>query len=226
MEPFLTLFHQIASAYQGPAPLVVRQEDACYAHALTPAKAEITRGDNLQGGVAVMVRHGQAQIQAFVLRLVCTNGLIAPHTTWADTCDLKVWDETQVAEKLMHAMQTATEALPVAAGWFREAHRIPVTPEMLNQLEHRLRMMMTQATTPARSRRGQLWQARHTDFSALRGAETLFDAVNAITAVAREVPDPQLRWSLELKAGHLLRDHLRIPAGSYTLLAAQDMVVM
>jgi hypothetical protein len=160
---------------------------------LAPEK-EVQRKDHVQGGVAVRATSEDICIHPYVLRQVCSNGAIRAHAIEARTIrrvDFSIDEQSHVEYALREAIRACSseEAFAQGVAEMRSAH---------NSSEIDVALMMMPAL--ARMARGADTQAIMSTildrFFADRD-RSRFGLMNAVTSVARDTRDPELRWRLE-----------------------------
>jgi len=164
------------------------------ARSILPRVAEVQPNDRLHGGVAIRVQLPRISVHPYVLRQVCANGVIIPVS--ARSRQIEIVDEmvpVHVESALRQAVRTCC-----AEGTFEESMRhIRTSLDLRADLDLGLLRLLHRASAP--------------DSEALREAilqqmsaepdRSGFALMNAVTAVARETRDPELRWRLELLGG-------------------------
>jgi tetratricopeptide (TPR) repeat protein len=170
-----------------------------FARSVFPKTREVAAGDKLQGGVALRANSTQLGVHPYVFRLMCSNGAIIAQTI--QSLDMKFADfpvEYEFAGTLRHAVRecSADEVFAKATWQMRSAAdaevdvALTLLPLMSRfQSNPRLAQSMAQAFRPILERfLGESNRSR-------------FALMNAITSVARDTQDPELRWNLEEMGG-------------------------
>jgi hypothetical protein len=159
-----------------------------FTRSVLPPSMEVSPGDRLQGGVALSSTDTNIFVHPYVFRLVCTNGAIMARSTQTRQirrddviCDL----ETTIREAIvcccdpgafiraagqMRSAQEAAADMAITLSAFMSGHQSPVWSRMLGEILHRF------------------------DEGADRSA---YGLMNAVTSVARDTRDPELKWRLE-----------------------------
>jgi hypothetical protein len=190
-----------------------------FARSVLTFDGDVRPGDKVQGGVALRAAGGEAWVHPYLFRLVCRNGSIVARTV-----------RTRHVEGL--ADFDPADALQVV----REAVGACCDPEAFADTLDRVRTAADDAADvmlailPMLSR---LAGTRHEQFLAqimdqfLRdGDQSRFGAANAVTATARGVTDPALKWELEELGGGIMVADTPRPKAPPPAAAARRAVVV
>ncbi|TAE51828.1 MAG: hypothetical protein EAZ89_09525 [Bacteroidetes bacterium] len=220
MKPIIALFEKVVQEHQGTSLTTQQLHGKTFLRAVTSTKTTISQGDDLQGGVAVMADEQEATIAAFSLRLVCSNGMIAPVSHFYEKLSLNPFLEESLEKSLHTALHTSEEILQKTTEQFRHAKQIPMSPAMVQQIE----VILDSLSNLIESLGGgiRLSRIRMLTMRRVRRSESLFDAVNAMTDLARDLPDPSLRWQMEAIAGDCLMGALNSGPNPPKPLVAQE----
>jgi hypothetical protein len=163
-----------------------------FARSLFPDEREVRRGDRLQGGVAVMAAGHEVRIHPYVFRQVCSNGAIMAHSAWARRIELPDWPADgghEVLEQVAEALRACGAADAFAAGVRAMRSALDLEADfartVLPLLDH----------LPAGVRSTMMGMIAGRFFG--QPARSRFALMNAVTSVARDQTDPELRWRLE-----------------------------
>jgi hypothetical protein len=164
------------------------------ARSLLPGVEEVRPGDRLRGGVAIRAVEDEVFVHPYVFRLVCTNGCIAAQAL--ETRHLVLDDFGTDEEAVREAIRAcaAPGAFAEVAGRMRSAAETQADLA-LNLLPHLRRFPQA----------AQFLREIIVRFER-EGDRSGFGLVNAVTATARDAPDPRARWELESAGGALLWD--------------------
>ncbi|MBI3862263.1 MAG: hypothetical protein HY290_10245 [Planctomycetia bacterium] len=171
-------------------------DDGCrlFARSILPRVEEVRPHDRHQGGVALRGTESQVWVHPYVFRQVCRNGAIMAQAL--ETCHLTGIDEIscdEASESVREAIATccSDKAFTTAVEQTRSAATIQadLALSILSHLSH----------FPA---------DRLSDFLAMiferftNGRDnSRYGLMNAVTSVARDTRDPELRWRLEELGG-------------------------
>lgn len=169
-----------------------------FLRSVLPFADEVRPRDRVQGGVAVMAGDLDICVHPYTYREVCRNGAIMAHTI-----------ETHRIERV--GLDAPTEAVEEVLSEVREVVRRCSAPEVFSKVADRLRSAAeTQADLaihliPLLSRHSQGLSAEIVSRIVARftreGDDSVFGLVNAVTRVARDERDPEVRWRLEELGG-------------------------
>jgi len=163
-----------------------------FSRSILPGTQEVGKGDRVQGGVAIKAIEGDILVHPYVFRQVCKNGAIraqAIQTRHLSRDDFPFGDEEVVARSLREAVRAscAEDAFSASVEEMRSAREM--------EADMALAMMPLIASLPPKAAADvvQLIMRRHNDGRDRSG----FGLMNAVTSVARDTRDPELRWRLE-----------------------------
>jgi hypothetical protein len=161
------------------------------ARGVLPGVRDVRPGDGIQGGVAVMMAAGEVRVHPYTFRQVCTNGAILAHAVQTRRVVVPEWPaEVEVARwEVREAVRACASPEAFAAG----------AGEMRGALEREADLALGLIPFLARLSPAQrdgllpLILGRYGE----EGGGTQFALMNAVTSVARDTADPELRWRLE-----------------------------
>jgi hypothetical protein len=197
------VFAEEVAALGGDINGVYQDEHRLYARAVLPQAADVRPGDQLNAGIAVRVAGPEILVHPYTFRQVCTNGAIAAHAL-----------QSRRLERVM-ATEVFAPAYEVAAtlNGFRLAMRSCAAPEVFATITAEMRSAAEQeadlmiSLVPALSGMPQhIVTNLMVQISRQFGTDndrTGFGMLNAVTAVARRLEDPETRWRLEALGGTL-----------------------
>jgi hypothetical protein len=167
-----------------------------YARSTLPWVHEVRKADTLQGGVALRAVDEEIKVHPYLFRLVCTNGAIMAHAIETQILQgLTLLTPEEVVERLRAAVRAcaAREAFTVSIEEVRRS--------MDGQADMTIALMPTLSRLGAAGRDPVLRNVMSRFFS--EGDRSRFGLMNAVTSVARDTPDPELRWELEELGGSI-----------------------
>jgi len=165
-----------------------------FARSVLPDLAKIRPGDKVQGGVAIRATDQEITVHPYTFRLVCSNGAImaqAVQTRRLVESDFFSPDQTETELREAICMCCAPEAFAQSAQQMRDSTTAEVD------------LLLTIARFAARTSpelMSQLLDRVIPQFGKQRRASR-YDLMNAITATARETPEPETKWRLEELGG-------------------------
>ena len=156
-----------------------------------PDTRDVAPGDRVQGGVAVMAVNGEIRVHPYVFRLICTNGAIRAHAVQTRRIAAPKWpvEIEEARESLREAVQVCARLETFAAGVGEMRSAMDV------EADNALSLLPYLSRVPAAIREQLLALVlqRFTD----EGDRSRFGLMNAVTSVARDTRDPDVRWRLE-----------------------------
>jgi hypothetical protein len=165
-----------------------------FTRSVLPGLREVAKGDRVQGGVALRATEAEVSVHPYVFRLVCKNGAIVAHAI--QTRHLEGEDFVTV-EEFAGGVRAAVrdccspEAFTANAEQMRSAREMQadLALNLLPYLSRMSRAVMPQIVRSIMERfTGELDRSR-------------FALMNAVTSVARDTADPEIRWRLEELGG-------------------------
>ena len=175
-----------------------RYGDDRFTRATLPFEAEVAPKDTISAGVALRGVRSEILVAPYTVRRVCTNGAIATDILGehrlvrleASDAFLPLYEATVVLER------------------FRERMRACVHTYVVEQIAAEMRRAASvDASTLWISVLSQLGDMPHRVLHRIHRAflngsdQSLFGLMNAVTATARTVDDPEVRWRLEAFGG-------------------------
>ncbi len=165
-----------------------------FLRAVLAGEKEVERRDRVQGGVAVRATADDICVHPYVFRQVCKNGAIRAHaieTREIRRVDFSTEEQAEVASALCEAIRgcCCDEAFARGAVEMRAARES-------SQVDLALTMM------PLFARFAQGTESRTVislifDRFLAGQDKSRFGLMNAVTSVARDTRDPEVRWRLE-----------------------------
>jgi hypothetical protein len=189
-------FTDAVAARGGTVSGVFNDGTRLFARSVLPAVDTVRRTDAFQGGVAVRATENDVWLYPFLFRQVCTNGAVIAQTIDARHIpDLHDLDPDEAAELVRDwvAACCAPEVFRTNMGHVRTAAE--------HQVDLALMLVPLLGRFPEATSAHLLQQIVRTFFE--DGDQTRFGLMNAVTAVARGVADPETRWNLEEMGGSL-----------------------
>jgi len=169
-----------------------------FLRAVLTGEKQVQPGDRVQGGVAARATSEAIWVHPYVFRQVCSNGAIRAHaiqTREIRQVDFSSAEQSQVVYALREAIRACCcqEAFAQGAAEMRSARE-------LSEVDLALTMM----PALARMIQGAQAQAIMTTIMERFFADqdqSRFGLMNAVTSVARDARDPEIRWRLEKFGG-------------------------
>ena len=161
-----------------------------------PQAKDVQADDRLRGGVALRAcDDGQICVYPYVFREVCSNGAIMAHSTDAVEFVDQTWQSPAEAKFALHAAIRTCCADHVFAAAVEE-----IRPSLSDHEDPLLALipLISHLSTLAESPNGV---AEIIELFMGQADMSRFGMMNAVTAVARDLEDPDLRWKLEVVGG-------------------------
>jgi hypothetical protein len=168
---------------------------------------EVRPGDRVQGGIALKATGAEVCVYPYVFRQVCRNGAIMAQTLQSQRLENLYQEEPEAALESIRECVRACAApevfsdavIKMRAGRDVQADVALSMVAMMSRFSGASTKIMTQII----------------DQFFREGDRTQFGLANAVTAVARETRDPEVRWNLEeLGGGMLIESTPRRPVNS------------
>jgi hypothetical protein len=161
-----------------------------FARSVLPGIEEVRRGDGVQGGVAVKALEGEVWLFPYVFRLVCRNGAIIAETVGS-------WSIAALHQQEPYAvLQSIREGVGICCGkevFAENVRKMRTACEV--QADFALTMLPMLSRLSGHGQREILAHIMNQFFREKDHSQ--FGLANAITAIARDTRDPELRWNLE-----------------------------
>jgi hypothetical protein len=190
------LFTQEITRAGGTVSDTFDDEKHLFLRAILPDVREVRPRDQMQGGVALRATDQEIRVHPYLFRQVCRNGAIVVHaieTRQIELADLPTLNVPEVLVELREAVRDCCSPEVFARGveGMRTAseREADVALQLLPVLSRLPRGYSTQLLTEIMSR-----------FTSERD-RSAFGLVNAVTSVARDTSDPEMRWNLEELGG-------------------------
>jgi hypothetical protein len=163
-----------------------------FSRSILPQLGEVRPGDAVQGGVALKATEQDIWVHPYIFRLVCTNGAVMAHaiqTRHIATMEMRTPEEVGLALREALRACSAREAFASASEEMRSAAeaQVDIALNLMPLLSH-LSSSPDVTNEILMNIMDQFFESDDT---------TLFGLMNAVTSVARDTPDPDLRWRLE-----------------------------
>ena len=155
----------------------------------------VRRGDRFHGGVALRASETELWLHPYLFRVVCRNGAIIAQTLQTRHFDISDDDEA------VHSIREAVQACCAEEVFTDAVHHMRTAAESQVDLALSLLPLLSRSAIPAREQGKLLFDIVnrfHAD-----GDQSRFGLVNAVTSVARDTRDPELRWNLEEVGGNI-----------------------
>jgi hypothetical protein len=170
-----------------------------FLRAILPLAEEVRPKDVVEGGIAVKAGKKGIQVHPYVFRQVCRNGAIMPHQV----------DKARRIQRVDFA--ASSEAIQGVDRQLREAVRACSAAEVFSRAAGQIKsatgtiaqfnvLHLLSAWSVPETMQAQLRREIMRDFLQAHDRST-FGLMNAVTSVARDQEDPEVRWRLEELGG-------------------------
>jgi hypothetical protein len=171
--------------------------DRLFLRAVLPGEREVRPGDRLHGGVALRATDAEIWVHPYVFRQVCSNGAIRAHATQSLRLERQSFfpgDTPEVERALRESIRDCCAAEAFRCG----------AEEMKSSLQSGIDAALTMIPFLSRMRAEGAARAIFTtilDRFFENRDPSRFGFLNAVTSVARDTRDPEVRWQLEAFGG-------------------------
>jgi hypothetical protein len=168
-----------------------------FGRSILPGEREVRRGDALRGGVALMMGDREIRVHPYVFRRVCGNGAIMAQSVQTRRIELASDEDAhdQVVGEVRETIRACGEPDVFADGVAeirssvdREADFALTVLPMLDRLPEAVRVSMMGLIA------GRFFGAAE---------RSRYGLMNAITSLARDTSEPDLKWRLEEIGGRI-----------------------
>ena len=201
-----TIFAEEVASFGGTLVDVVEAGERLFGRALLGQADDVTPGDTIHGGIAIRAEGKHVAVHAYTQRQICVNGAIAVRPA-ENACIERAMSgtPTELVAPVTLAIRDAMRRCAESPAFDEAIVRMRVATQMEGRRAMPYFMMLLQEMTlhaPAG------WQD-HVLYDVLMrlhrdGDRSLYGAFNAVTATARDEPDPARRWALQEIGGRLL----------------------
>jgi hypothetical protein len=176
-------------------------EDAerLYMRSIRPQTEEVRPGDAVQGGVALRSTGPTVVVQPYVFRQVCRNGAIMAHALEGQELTRIEEGGFEDPDSVLGSIREAVQACAAPTVFAESARHMRLAGSA--SIDHLLVMGAMLMRIPAAFQ--QQFIADLMQRLQKEGDRTRFGLMNAVTAHARDMRDPELRWRLEELGGAL-----------------------
>jgi hypothetical protein len=189
-----TLFAGEIAAAGGVVSDTFEDESHLFTRSILPQAREVRPADRMQGGVALRAGERSASIHPYVFRLVCRNGAIMAQALQTRRI---AFEDFATPEEALEAMREAIRACSAEDAFHAAVEQIRTAREieadaMLNLIPLLSHLHLEAGSPLLNTILGRFFH---------EGGRSRFDLMNAVTSVARDTTDADLRWRLEELGG-------------------------
>lgn len=192
-----TLFAEEITAVGGTVSDTFEDAVRLFTRSILPPLMEVRKADQVQGGVALRADESSVCVHPYVFRLVCSNGAIIAHALQTRQIET---DEFVTSEEAVSAIRDAIQDCSSAEAFTSAAEEIRAAGQSEVDAVLNLLPLVTRLPSQAGAEILTNIMAR---FLEDRRDRSRFALMNAVTSVARDTSDPELRWRLEELGGSI-----------------------
>ena len=209
----LDLFTEVINERSGKILESFRHNERAFSRALLPSRMEVKANDQLQAGVALKGAPVSLAIHPFVFRQVCSNGCVFGKSIQSRKLN-------QVGHS--YCLEMNGKVNEVVTGldvdwWFKDSVAGCCKEEVFSNTSNTFRLALQHPFTgPANVEQALMGSLNLEKFPGAKeyhakimkeylaqDEPVLFNLINAVTAVARDLHDAEKKWKLECVAGDL-----------------------
>jgi hypothetical protein len=165
-----------------------------FTRSVLPQVREVRPADQVQGGVALRANEREVWVHPYVFRLVCRNGAIVAHALQTRHI---TGEEGATTEEVVAEVRAAVQACAAVEAFTTSAEEMRSAREV--EADTALNLLPLLSRLPAGTRTHLLRTIMERFFH--ESDHSRFGLMNAVTSVARDTPDPEVRWRLEELGG-------------------------
>lgn len=190
----VTVFTEGVQAHSGKVTETIVDGHRLFARSLLPFIEEVRPKDRLQGGLALRATESEIWLHPYLFRQVCSNGAILAHSIESRRVEHSDFaTEDEVVAALREAISACCEQDVFINGLETVRTSVNATVDLALT-------MAAMLAGPGRTVPPQVLDLIFKRFHADRDPSR-FSLMNAVTSVARDTRDPELRWRLEELGG-------------------------
>jgi hypothetical protein len=186
----------VVEALGGGEPEAAEVNGRMLARAVLPKQFEVREGDVVHRGVAVKAERQSACV-APLFWPNCRNGAILAHPTWEQRFDMNaIWSRAEALRGFAAVVRGVgrSKAFAAAARALRRTTKTSVNQPFLPLL-----MRPCQRDNAFSGYMTKVWTMFYGSDD-----QTEYFAINAVSSVARDIIEPELKWEFEVAAGEMI----------------------
>jgi hypothetical protein len=188
------LFAEEITAAEGTVSETFDDGIRLFARSILPGVREIRPGDALRAGVALRATGSQVRVHPYVFRQVCRNGAIIAHAL--QSCDIEA-AEHDTPKETLSAIRQAVRACCDEEAFANIAEDIRSSRDKVADVTLNLLPVLSRLRPELGTQIFRMIVERFFD-----GEDaSRYGLMNAVTSVARDTVDPEVRWGLEELGG-------------------------
>jgi hypothetical protein len=195
---------------------VYAEGDLLYARAVLGDARDLRPDDRIHGGVAVRTHDTEVLVHPYTYRVVCTNGAVAAFATGSRVIErVELSAPTAVTDRVLADLVEAVRACATSPALDLTVRAMRSAAERDADLLLQLMPVLPHMPPGVRASVMRTIVGR---FEA-EGDRSVLGLVNAVTSVARDTADPEIRWRLEELGGAMLA---RLPQPARPILPVHE----
>jgi hypothetical protein len=188
------LFAEEITAAEGTVSETFDDGIRLFARSVLPGVREIRSGDTLQAGVALRATSRQVRVHPYVFRQICRNGAIIAHAL--QTREIEAADH-ETPQEVVSAVREAVRACCDEEAFANIAEDIRSSRDKVADVTLNLLPVLSRLRPELGTQIFRMIVERFFD-----GEDaSRYGLMNAVTSVARDTVDPEVRWGLEELGG-------------------------
>jgi hypothetical protein len=169
-----------------------------YLRGILPMQKEVRPADVVEGGVAVMTCKERIEVHPYLYRQVCRNGAVMPQLGKRRCIErVPLSASSEAIDEVLDELREAVSSSSVPAVFSRGVGQFASAIHAM--ADFAILSLLLQSSVP-RTRHRQLYAEIEERFLT-NDDHSMFGLINAVTSVARDERDPELRWRLEELGG-------------------------
>jgi hypothetical protein len=203
----LDVFTEEVEARGGTTRDVWVDDDALFARSVVGLVADVKRGDEVRGGVAIRASAEGIRLSPYVFRVVCTNGAIMSRAE-----ETLVLDDLQFRSPgdVLATVRRGVVACADEEIFLDSVEDMRRSDEASDLMSVHVLTLLAHLMQSHRGLRGHASLRQFVDGT----DRTLFALGNVITAIGRDTTEPRRKWELEELGGGVLVGALKPPPGT------------
>jgi len=196
-----SVFCEAAAASGGTVSDAYENKKHLYIRSILPVAGDVLPEDRLQGGVALKASGTDVWVHPYIFREICANGLIIARAVAGEYIrvpELRKKDDERRAE-FVCSLRQAINGCSKRNIFYYALERMVGASSMKVDRDLRILSMLNRMPLTRRRRAANTIMRRYRE----DGSGTRYAMTNAITSVARDSIDPELKWQLEILGGEI-----------------------
>ena len=195
----LQAFREEITSARGTVLDVFEDGSRLFVRSTLTACDEVRPGDTIQAGVALRTQSHEVLVHPYTFRQVCRNGTIVAQALESRRIKRVSFSaSSDEVEQVLAEVREAVGACSAPEAFWDTAAKMQSAADVHADFALQLLPMLSRLTGISQSLMDAIWERFE------ESDRSLFAMTNAVTATARDQPDPELRWRLEELGGGVL----------------------